>query len=80
VLDPALPNKAATTIAAVLFILFLQQGAQLILHSDNGKEFVAKIIGELMKLWLDCKIVNGSPRHPQSQGSVEWEMQIWRKY
>jgi hypothetical protein len=24
-----------------------------------------------MKLWPHCKIVNGSPRHPQSQGSVE---------
>jgi hypothetical protein len=24
-----------------------------------------------MKLWPDCKIVNGFPRHPQTQGSVE---------
>jgi hypothetical protein len=47
-------DTAATTIAAVLLILFLQQGAPLILQSDNGKEFVAKIIGELMKLWSDC--------------------------
>jgi hypothetical protein len=50
----ALPNKAATTIAAVLLILFLQQGATVILQSDNGKAFVAKIIGELMKLWPIC--------------------------
>ena len=67
----ALPNKAATTVAAALLILFLQQGAPVILQSDNGKEFVARIIKELMQLWPDCKIVNGSPRHPQSQGSVE---------
>ncbi len=52
----ALPNKRPATIAAVLFILFLQQGAPVILQSDNGSEFVAYIIGELMKLWPDCKI------------------------
>jgi hypothetical protein len=66
-----LSNKNAMTVAAVLLIHFVQQGAPVILQSYNGKEFVAKIIGELMKLWPDCKIVNGSPRHPQSQGSVE---------
>ncbi len=43
-------------------------GAPLILQSDNGPEFVAKIIHELKTMY------NGSserPRHPQSQGSVE---------
>jgi len=32
---------------------------------------VAKVIDELMTLWKECKIVHGSPCHPQSQGSVE---------
>jgi hypothetical protein len=67
----ALLNKKPTTVAAVLLIPFLQQGAPVTLPSDNGMDFVAKIIGELMKSWPDCNIVNSSPRHPQSQGSVE---------
>ncbi|CAF1383460.1 unnamed protein product, partial [Rotaria magnacalcarata] len=41
------------------------------LQSDNGHEFVAKIIQELALIWKDLKIVHGKPCHPQSQGSVE---------
>ncbi len=41
------------------------------MQSDNGREFVADMIKELLKIWKECKIVHGSPRHPQSQGSVE---------
>ena len=43
----------------------------MILQSDNGGEFVGKLIKELKDIWTDLKLVNGSPRHPQSQGSVE---------
>jgi len=43
----------------------------MILQSDNGKEFTAAIISNLMSLWPNVKIINGRPRHPQSQGSVE---------
>jgi hypothetical protein len=43
----------------------------LLLQSDHGREFVAEVIIEQVKLWKDCKIIHGSPRHPQSQGSVE---------
>jgi hypothetical protein len=64
-------NKKPATVASKLLPLFLQQGAPMILQSDNGREFVAKVIEELMKIWKDCKIVHGSPCHPQSQGSVE---------
>jgi hypothetical protein len=32
---------------------------------------VAKVINELVAMWKECKIVHGSPKHPQSQGSVE---------
>ncbi len=39
--------------------------------SHNGKEFVTKIIDEMLKIQKDCKIVHGSPRHPKSQGYVE---------
>ena len=82
----ALPSKRAVEVARELLKIFLLQGAPLILQSDNGKEFVAKIIHELKVLWPKCKLVNGRPRycmfykfkksiylcrHPQSQGSVE---------
>jgi hypothetical protein len=43
----------------------------MILQSDNGREFVAAIIQEVMTLWDGVVIVHGRPRHPQSQGSVE---------
>ncbi len=32
---------------------------------------MVKVIEELVKIWNDCKIVHGSPRHPQSQDSEE---------
>jgi hypothetical protein len=35
-------------------------------------EFTASIISQLTDLWPECKIVHGKPRHPQSEGSVEW--------
>ncbi len=46
-------------------------GAPLILQSDIGREFVNQVIQELMLMWPTLKLVNGRPRHPQSQGSVE---------
>jgi hypothetical protein len=67
----ALPDKEAKTVALELLPLFLMQGAPVILQSDNGREFVVEVIKELMGTWKDCHIVHGSPRHPQTQGSVE---------
>jgi hypothetical protein len=29
------------------------------------------VIKELMEMWPSVKIINGRPRHPQSQGLVE---------
>ena len=51
-----LKSKEAKYVASFLLELFMRFGAPRILHSDNGKEFV---------------IINGRPRHPQSQGLVE---------
>ncbi len=67
----AIPDKEAKTMALELVSLFLMQGAPVISQSDNGREFVAKIIDEMLLIWKECKIVHGSPRYPQSQGSVE---------
>jgi hypothetical protein len=67
----AIKNRKPATVASKLLPLFLQQGAPMILQSDNGGKFVTKVIDELLKIWKDCKIFPGSPRPPQSQGSVE---------
>lgn len=66
-----LTSKRAVEVAVELLKIFLEVGAPMILQSDNGKEFTAKIIKELVELWPTCKIINGRPRHPQSQGSIE---------
>lgn len=66
-----LQTKKATEVAFELLKIFLEQGAPVILQSDNGREFTAEIIKEMVLLWPECKIVHERPRHPQSQGSVE---------
>ncbi|CAG8508936.1 1892_t:CDS:2, partial [Scutellospora calospora] len=57
--------------AIFLYDIFVVFGAPLILQSDNGKEFTAELISELMTLWPGVRIINGRPRHSQSQGLVE---------
>ncbi len=68
----SLTSKRAIEVAAFLFDLFFSIGSPpTILQSDNGKEFCAEVIKELVSLWPTVKIINGRPRHPQSQGLVE---------
>lgn len=66
-----LKSKHAINVTKELLKIFFTVGAPKILQSDNGKEFVAGVIEELVKLWPHCIIVHGRPRHPQTQGSVE---------
>lgn len=66
-----LTSKRAAEVAFQLMNMFLMFGASQILQSDNGNEFTASVISELNLLWPDLLMVNGKPRHPQSQGSVE---------
>ncbi|CAF4507119.1 unnamed protein product, partial [Didymodactylos carnosus] len=63
--------KEAEPVAAKLLQQFYSFGAPRILQSDNGKEFVAKVIKDLKNTWNDLVIINGRPRHPQTQGLVE---------
>ncbi|GFU59024.1 KRAB-A domain-containing protein 2 [Trichonephila clavipes] len=49
----------------------LEVGCRRILQTDNGPEFSAAVIQGLKNLWPTCKIANGRPRHPASQGSVK---------
>ncbi len=50
-----MPKGEAKSIALELVPLFLIQGAPVILQSDNGRQFVAAIIDEMLKIWKDCK-------------------------
>ena len=64
-------TKRAEEVASNLLSIFLLIGAPKILQSDNGREFVNKVVIELKNLWPECIIVHGRPRHPESQGSIE---------
>lgn len=66
-----LKTKTAEEVAYQLIDIFCLFGAPCILQSDNGREFVNKIIKSLADMWPGMKLVNGKPRHSQSQGSVE---------
>ncbi|CAF4564215.1 unnamed protein product [Rotaria sp. Silwood2] len=66
-----LKNKSAIDVALKLRELFFVFGPPKILHSHNGREFVASVIYELKDLFPDMVFIRGKPRHPQSQGCVE---------
>ena len=52
--------------------VFPVMGLPSILHSDNGREFVNKLIDEVLATWPgQVQLVSGRPRHPQSQGLIE---------
>ncbi|CAF2130101.1 unnamed protein product [Rotaria magnacalcarata] len=67
----ALISKEAQRIADHLLSLFYQFGPCKILQSDNGREFTASVIKNLKNFWPGLIIINGRPRHPESQGLVE---------
>ncbi|CAF0866126.1 unnamed protein product [Didymodactylos carnosus] len=58
--------------------LFFVFGPPRLLHSDNGREFVANVIIELKKLFPDLVFVRGRPRHPQSQGCIDSDSDFWK--
>ena len=68
----ALRSKETTEVSHHLYDIFTLIGAPKILQSDNGNEFVGAPLKNMMKtFWPGTELVHGSPRHPQSQGSVE---------
>src|SRR6266498_5700121 len=71
--------KESIVIAGILYEIFCQFVLSVILQSDNGKEFTASIISNLVELWPGLKLINGRPRHPQSQGLVERANSILEK-
>ncbi|CAF4824259.1 unnamed protein product [Pieris macdunnoughi] len=66
-----LKSNQAKEVAIEILKIFLEVGCPHILQSDNGREFTASVLKEIASLWPACKIVNGRPRYPQSQGSIE---------
>ncbi|CAG8825233.1 12948_t:CDS:2, partial [Gigaspora rosea] len=53
----ALTSKRPIEVASFLFDLFHMIGSPpTILQSDNGKEFIAQVIKELIALWLSQKL------------------------
>ena len=59
-------------VASNLVTIFYSLGAPNMFQSDNGKEFDNRILLEtLNSLWPSPKIIHGTSRKPQSQGSVE---------
>jgi len=61
----------AIILPKVLRKIFLNFGPPTLLHTDNGSEFTAQVICELMSNWSGTRIIRGRPRHPQSQGLIE---------
>jgi len=68
-----LVSKSARDVANALEKwVFPVMGLPSILQSDNGWEFVNKLIEEVIATWPgQMQLVSGRPRHPQSQGLVE---------
>ena len=66
----ATTNKTAETTSNQLKLWFCIIGAPAILQSDNGREFVNAVVHRMLEEF-NIKMVNGKPRHSQSQGSVE---------
>ena len=62
-------GKIADNMATRVFSHF---GMPYLLQSDNGREFVNSVMTDLLQSWEGlCKTINGRPRHPHSQGTVE---------
>ena len=68
-----LPFKSAKDVAnALQKHVFPVFGLPSILQSDNGREFINKLIKEVVSSWPgQVQLVSGRPRHPQSQGLIE---------
>jgi hypothetical protein len=61
----------AASVAKELMAMFCLQEAPLILQSDNGADFIAQVIREIVDIWKDVVVLHGCPRHPTCQGSAE---------
>jgi hypothetical protein len=65
-----LPNKTASSVCHALVECIDLFGASEVLQNDNGTEFVAEVVKNLVKS-RSIVYIQGRPYHPQSQGCVE---------
>jgi hypothetical protein len=64
-------NQKATTVAKILWEnVFMHYGFPRVLHSDQGRDFEAKLIKELCKI-TNIKKTHCSPYHPTGNAQVE---------
>lgn len=75
-----LPDKEAVTVAQGIFYRWLCRfGAPLILTTDGGKEFTAKVCKELYKV-MNMEHFTTSPYHPQCNSQAEIVNKTIAKY
>jgi hypothetical protein len=65
----ALTNKTASEVARNFEMYIRHYGTPEIFQCDNGKEFKGALLIILKRTGI--KLINGRPRHPQTQGLVE---------
>ena len=66
----AIPNKKDVTIGQELFKIFCDFGFPRIVQSDNGLEFVNRVVAELLKIpGVNHRTI--TPYHPQANGVAE---------
>ena len=76
----ALPQKMSEYVASELEKHFGFAGFPHILHTDNGKEFIATLVVDMMMRHNpDCFLVTGRPRTPRDQGSMENANKVVKK-
>ena len=69
---PLMRNSAVEVAVGLATKVVPYLGLPKILQSDNGREFGNEIVKETLTLWPgQVVIINGCPRHSQSQGLVE---------
>ena len=66
-----LQNKCSAEVAYELDLIFSFIGYPLILHTDNGPEFMGAVAELIRQINPLSTLVRGRSRHPQDQGSVE---------
>ena len=71
ILQP-LSDKSAKVVAQHLSSVYSIFGPPRLLQCDQGKEFTARVTRQVMKAF-NCRMIYGSPYHPQSQGKVSKE-------
>ena len=72
VLFPLMCKSAVEVALNLSTKVFAYYGLPKILQSDKGRGFLNSIVDKIVDNWPgEVTIINGRPRHPQSQGLIE---------